>query len=165
MACRRRDSTARAARDCHPWAGWAQPHRHGPRPPQQLQKRGLPRGRDETSVLDTGGTGQDARSVIIFMLSAQLAQCAACLKLTALRRPNPPAARGRDTVSREDQCTVVESTPTREQKHSQIWLSWSGERVGQVRADGPQEKVGSRNTAVQQEDPRTLQILNGRDSP
>ena len=28
------------------------------------------------------------------------------------------------TAPREDHCTVVESTPTREQKHSQIWLSW-----------------------------------------
>ena len=90
------------------------------------------------------------------MLSAQLAQCAACLNLTALWRPNPPAARGRDAVSREDHCTVVESTPTREEKHPDLVVVEGGERVGQVRADGPEEEVGSRNAAIQQEEPRTL---------
>ena len=38
------------------------------------------------------------------------------------------------------------------------------EEVGSrnTRADGPQEEVGSRNTTVQQQEPRALQILNGR---
>ena len=35
---------------------------------------------------------------------------------------------------------------------------------GKIRADGPQEEIGSRNTAVQQQEPRALQILNGRNS-
>ena len=143
-----RGSTTRADRDCHPFLGW-----FGSTSPSWSstssaapEARSSQEGGTKTSVPDTGVTGEDAwmlsaslpfviarkmiratsgwRSVIIFMLSAQLAQCAACFKLTALRRPNPPAARGRDAVSREDPCIAVESTPTREQKHSQIWLSW-----------------------------------------
>ena len=131
-------------------------------------------------MLDTGGTGKDGLDAVNFASITHRTQndpsnfrvafrdhfhavcptgpSAACLKLTALRKPNPPAARGRDAVSRADQCTVVESTPTREQKHSQIWLSWRvANEWGQIRADGSQEKIRSRNTAAQQEDPRTLQ--------
>ena len=73
------------------------------------------------------------RSVIIFMLSAQL----------ALRRPNK---KGRS----EDHFTVVESTPTRNIPRSGCRGGWR--KQWDNRADGPQEEVGSRNATIQQEE-------------
>ena len=51
------------------WVGWAQPRRHGPRPPQQLQKRGLPRG-----TKHTGGTGEDGLDAVNFASIANRTQ-------------------------------------------------------------------------------------------
>ena len=72
------------------------------------------------------------RSAIIWMASAQLAQCAACLNLTALLRPSPPMAKGRLALA--EQAMAPGSTPTNAQKHLQIcvscWVANAWDKLG-----------------------------------
>ena len=180
MACRLRDSTARAALDCHPFLGWF----GSTSPSWSSTSSAAPEARSSQE----GGTKPTSRTLALermaWMLSASLPLLIARKMIRATSGlafrdhfhavcPTGPVCcvpqfdrtaeaqsacrqrKGRSFAGRPLHCRGLH-THQRAETFPDVVVVEGGERVGQIRADGPQEEVGSRNATIQQEEPRTM---------